>query len=378
MSLHTATECPAPLLAWLRSSLGVFAGLSDAEWNAAATALRCEHYRHGEAICAKGDPADAMFVIRHGKVEIASEGTHLQIRGEGEILGEQALIEGGRRGAAMTACGEVQLVLVPHQTFERLIGEGPFARGLLRALSGKLSQATSDRARRFANEERLFAEFSAHVSPAVRNALLADPQGYGRPRCIDGVVLISDIRDFSARASGLHPLEVAQQVGDYQNHAVDVVHRHGGLVDKFIGDAVLAVWGWPQERGDQDLMNAFNCAEALIQTAGQFSFGGEPVRIGVGLNTGPVFIGNVGSGEKRQFTVLGEVVNLAARFEAMSKTLSTPFVVGSSAYARLPQAVRESLTAFDDQAPKGSARQTVYGCDPRMRESNAEESEEAS
>ena len=90
------------------------------------------------------------------------------------------------------------------------------------------------------------------------------------------------------------------------------------------------------------------------------------------------FSGVEGDPLKRQFTVLGEVVNLAARFEAMSKTLSTPFVVGSSAYARLPQAVRESLTAFDDQAPKGSARQTVYGCDPRMRESNAEESEEAS
>ena len=77
-----------------------------------------------------------------------------------------------------------------------------------------------------------------------------------------------------------------------------------------------------------------------------------------------MFIGNVGSGEKRQFTVLGEVVNLAARFEAMCKDLRAPIVVSESVFNRLPADLRAHLTAHNGQEPKGGVRQTVYGINP--------------
>jgi adenylate cyclase len=265
----------------------------------------------------------------------------------------------------MTASGDVQLIIVPARTYQALVGPNPFARSLLRVLSTKLNEATAQRTRRFEREERLFGEFRAHVSPAVLNALLSGDEHYGRPRCIEAVVLLSDIRGFSTRAFGLEPIQVAEQVGQYLNHAVDVVHQHGGLVDKFIGDAILAIWGWPLDRGDEDVRNAFRCAKALAETAGQFSFGGHPVEIGVGLNAGRMFIGNVGSGEKRQFTVLGDAVNLAARYEAMCKELRASIVVSESVRDRLPEELTEHLTAHHNQQPKGGARQTVYSTGPK-------------
>ena len=357
MSISTATACSASLLASIRSSLDIISGVTNEAWTAASATFRTEFYRNGDEICAKGDPAEALFMIWKGKVNISADGTHLLTRGEHEIIGEQALLQGIGRGATITACGHVQLILMPSATFESLIGPNPFARNLLKTLSAKLNEATSERAIRFANEERLFGEFRAHVSPAVLNALLADNEDYGRPRCMDGVVLHSDVRGFSTRAAGLQPFQVAEQIGQYLNHAVDVVHQHGGLVDKFIGDAILAVWGWPLDHGDEDVCDALMCAKALAETAGRFSFGAEPVEIGVGLNAGPMFIGNVGSGQKRQFTVLGEVVNLAARFESMCKDLRAPIVVSESVYNRLPADLRADLTAHHDQAPKGGARQ---------------------
>ena len=351
------------MLASLRFSLDIFSGVTDDAWNEASATFRTEFYRDGDEICAKGDPAEALFIIWKGQVRITADGTHLLTRGECEIIGEQALLQNVERGATMTACGHVQLIVIPKATFELLIGPNPFARNLLNALSAKLNEATSSRAIRFANEERLFGEFRAHVSPAVLNALLAENEEYGRPRCIEGVVLLSDIRGFSQRTAGLKPTEVAEQVGTYLNHAVDLVHQYGGLVDKFIGDAILAVWGWPLDRGDRDVSDAFTCAKALVETAGNFSFGGKPVEIGVGLNAGPMFIGNVGSGEKRQFTVLGDVVNLAARFEAMCKDLRAPIVVSESIYRRLPADLRAPLAAHHRQAPKGGAEQTVYSAE---------------
>ena len=338
----------------------IFEGLGDDAWAAASDTFRTQFFRNGDQICAEGDTAEAFFIIWQGEVELRTDDTYLLTRRKREIVGEQALIEGIARGATMIARGEVQLILIPRATFESLIGPSPFARGLLKTLSTKLNEATSQRAFRFKNEERLFGEFRAHVAAPVLNELLAQGNDYGRPRSIEGVVLLSDIRGFTTCAADLDPIDVAEQVGRYLDHAVDLVHQHGGLVDKFIGDAILAVWGWPVSRGDEDVADAFKCATALVATAHQFSFGGAPIKIGVGLNAGCMFIGNVGSGDKRQFTVLGDVVNLAARFESMCKELQAPIVVSESVFRRLPDDAQAELSAQHDQTPRGGIRQTVF------------------
>src|SRR5262245_40164147 len=117
LSVSTAAECPASLLASLRSTIPIFAGLSDETWSAAAATFRTQFFRNGDQICAKGDPAKALFIIWYGEVELTADGTYLLTRRKHQIIGEQALIEGIERGATMTARGDVQLIVVPRTTF---------------------------------------------------------------------------------------------------------------------------------------------------------------------------------------------------------------------------------------------------------------------
>jgi adenylate cyclase len=173
-------------------------------------------------------------------------------------------------------------------------------------------------------------------------------------------VLFSDIREFSTRSAALAPERIAQELGEYLAHAVEVIHKHGGLVDKFIGDAVMAIWGWPPRADGDPSGEALACARELVETAPTFSLGDAPIAIGVGLNVGSMFIGNVGSGDKRQFTALGSVVNMAARYESASKELGAPIVMGASFVERLDELLRESLTTHTDCAVKGAERQTLY------------------
>jgi adenylate cyclase len=93
-------------------------------------------------------------------------------------------------------------------------------------------------------------------------------------------------------------------------------------------------------------------------------FGGVPISIGVGLNAGQVFIGNIGSAGKRQFTVLGSPVNLAARFEGETKSLGAPIVVGQDFFARLPPGHQTLLVPHENRPIKGADPQTVYAYTP--------------
>jgi class 3 adenylate cyclase len=93
-------------------------------------------------------------------------------------------------------------------------------------------------------------------------------------------------------------------------------------------------------------------------------FGGHPIRIGVGINTGKVFSGNVGNESKKQFTVLGMPVNLAARFESMAKELNASIVMGEAFYNALPSDIQVLLTPHAKQDIKGADPQTLYTFNP--------------
>lgn len=355
--LNGATNCPENLLKEVAAVVSLFEGIEQTVWSRVAPTLRTRVFRDEETICATGDVADSLLIIWRGEVEVSSERVHLVTRRRLEIVGEQALVEGGCRGATLIAKGTVQLVLVPAGSFAVLVQDARFMLNLARILSAKLNEATTQRAYRYAVEQLLFTEFRAHVAQPVLQELLVRREDYGQPRLITGVVLISDIRGFSSTTSHLDPPRLAAELGGYLEHAVDVVHRHGGMVDKFIGDAVMAVWGWPCGDLTNSVADAFRCACALVTTASGFSIGDVPIGIGVGLNAGSMFIGNVGSGEKRQFTVLGEVVNAAARYESMCKDLGAPIVVGQSFF--------DALGAPEQQLARSHLNHDVRGMGPR-------------
>lgn len=357
MVLVGASECPEKLVAEVAREVSLFRGIDESLWLTVAPTLRTRSFRDGEAICDEGDLADSLLIIWRGEVEVSSNRIHLITRRRPEIVGEQALVEGGPRGATLRARGLLQLVLLPVESFRVLAQDARFMLNLAQVLSSKLNEATSQRAYRYAVEHLLFTEFKAHVAHPALQELLARREEYGLPRTIEGVVLISDIRGFSTRAVDLEPQRLAAELGSYLEHAVDLVHRHGGMVDKFIGDALMAVWGWPSGDLTDSVADAFRCACALVTTASDFSIGDAPVAVGVGLNAGSMFIGNVGSGEKRQFTVLGDEVNAAARYQSLCKDLDAPIVVGQSFF--------HALGSPEQQLARPHLNHDVRGMGPR-------------
>lgn len=320
-------------------------------------------FADGDLICAEGNAADAFFVVLHGRVVISSDGEHIVTRGSGDIVGEQAFIGGGLRTATMRAQGLVKVLRIPHGVYDQLLSVPAFARNLARILSGKLSESTVERRIRFRNERLLFAEFGAHVAPAVRDLLISRGKDYGAPRRVDAVVLFADIRGFTSKASSLTPSALADALTTYFDAIVDVIHAHSGLVDKFVGDAVMAVWGFDPSESSTAL-KAFECAKEMVAVARRHRLAGKPIQIGVGLNAGQLFMGNVGSKGKRQFTVLGSTVNLASRFEAATKELGAAVVMGKAVADRLPAEAVAELRRCTRLQIRHARPQTVFAWQP--------------
>jgi adenylate cyclase len=147
-------------------------------------------------------------------------------------------------------------------------------------------------------------------------------------------VFFSDIRSFTAISEKLEPSEVVEFLNDYMTRMVDCVEKTGGVVDKFIGDAVMAVWGAPLSAGSP-ARDAFNCVKAaLLMRSALYQFnkgrGGDKkplIRIGCGINTGDVVAGQIGSSRRMEYTVIGDAVNLASRTEALNKPLGTDILI---------------------------------------------------
>lgn len=318
-------------------------------------------FSDGDTIFREDDPGDTFFFVLHGQVKISRHGIHLVTRQALEVVGEQAYIEKSPRSATASAIGAVELLEIPKLIVDELLSSPHFSRNLLSLLSVKLREATNERAYRYAQEQALFSEFRAHVAPEVLNELLAKgTDEYGEPRYTDAVILMSDIRGFSGASAEMTPKQIAHQLGAYLDDMVSIIHRHGGLVDKFVGDAVMAIWGGFQPSAQDIAVQAFECAKEMVQVAQGMSFGERPIAIGVGLNAGQVFVGNVGSNGKRQFTVLGTPVNAAARLESKTKELEAAVVIGEELFTRLPADIQPQLRQHPDTELKGVGTMTCY------------------
>ena len=130
-------------------------------------------------------------------------------------------------------------------------------------------------------------------------------------------VLFSDIRGFTAMAESMGPDAVARLLSEYFSEMVEVIFEHGGTLDKFIGDAIMALWGAPMSHADdadRALRAAVAMQAAIEELNGRWAAAGRPeIRVGIGINYGEVFAGNIGSHRRLEYTVLGDAVNVAAR-----------------------------------------------------------------
>ena len=316
-------------------------------------------FRDGDVILRENEGGGELLVMLDGEATVFREGIFLVCRKTGDVIGEQAVLDDGVRSATVVARGMVRALLIPVHVVKKLMANAAFVQNIAQGLSAKLRAATSMRAVRFRNEERLFGEFSAHVSPELASRLLAQGESYGAPRFEKVVLLMSDVRSFTDLSAKMAPSDIGDQISSYLDRMVDILYRHGAFVDKFIGDAILAVWGLMPHDGNLGA-RAVACAEEMLAASGTLSFGGETIRTGIGLASGTVFAGNVGSDRKRQFTVLGPAVNLAARLESETKLLERDLVISRELYADLPESSRQGFEIYEGRAIKGFGAQTVY------------------
>jgi class 3 adenylate cyclase len=126
-------------------------------------------------------------------------------------------------------------------------------------------------------------------------------------------VMFCDIRGFTALTQNMNPADVVLLLNEHMTALTKIVYEHGGVVDKFMGDAIMAVFGAPKSRGD-DALNAARAALKMIEAREQLNENATPrIHVGIGIASGPVLAGNMGSENRLNYTVTGERVNLASR-----------------------------------------------------------------
>ncbi len=181
-----------------------------------------------------------------------------------------------------------------------------------------------------AARDRVTSLFGQHVSPAVVERLLAsqsEPPSETRPVC----VLFLDIRGFTAMARTMPAERTVALLNDFFAEMVAIVDRHHGIINKFLGDGFLALFGAPLP-DNRAAANALAAAQAMLVAVDEWNRRrpGEALRVGIGIHLGDAVTGTVGSPQRKEYTVVGDTVNLAARLEQLTKETDARLLVSDS------------------------------------------------
>jgi adenylate cyclase len=192
------------------------------------------------------------------------------------------------------------------------------------ATQASIALQNSEYARALEHEAAQRAQLSRFLSPA-----LVEQAAHGKIELSKGgaltelTILFSDIRGFTALSEKLPAQEVVRMLNDYFELMVDILFEHNGILDKFIGDAIMGLWGSPLKRED-DATQAVRAAVKMQKRLAQWNetrvaSGKVPIEIGIGLHTGQVVVGNMGSSKALSYTAIGDGVNLASRLCGMAR-----------------------------------------------------------
>jgi adenylate cyclase len=180
--------------------------------------------------------------------------------------------------------------------------------------------------------------FASYVSPGVIALIEKDPKKYFKTggESKDLTVMFSDIRSFTTISEGLTPNELVALLNEYLGDMTDILFKRWGTLDKYIGDAIMGFWGSPFPQDDHAI-RACACALDMRVRLKELNLkweseGRKQLAIGVGLNTGEVNVGNMGSSKRLAWTVMGDNVNLASRLEGITKEYHVQCVVSESTY----------------------------------------------
>lgn len=188
------------------------------------------------------------------------------------------------------------------------------------------------------NKEKIKKAMGKYISDDIMEKVVKniDELKLGGKRSVV-TVLFADIRGFTSMSEQMSAEEVSNILNEYFTEIEPIITKHNGIINKFIGDAVMAIFGEPIIDKNHAI-NAVKCANDMLKKVRKLQHkwleqGKPKIEIGIGINTGEVFVGNIGSERRMEYTVIGDTVNLASRIESYNKIYRTNFLIGPSTYA---------------------------------------------
>lgn len=303
-------------------------------------------------------------LIAHGLIQEASRGTVLL------VCSLAALCWFGRTTRLklmLVAC----LIVVTYVMATWLLSSGyflPVASVVITAALAVAARTAWDGWEHAHEKRTLQASFGSYVSPQIMKHIVSGeikPGLGGERRKV--CVLFSDVRDFTTRSEGMPPEALIQLLNRYFSQMTLAIHNHDGTLDKFIGDGIMAFFGAPQQL-DDPVRHALAAAREMMQRLHELNTqlaleGVAPIKIGIGLHYGEAVIGHVGSETRHEYTAIGDVVNLAARLEGLSKEAGYPIVCS---VAVADKAGGIELQEIGMRAIKGRSSERVFGWNPSV------------
>lgn len=197
-------------------------------------------------------------------------------------------------------------------------------------------------------KRQLAGLFGQYIPPELVDEMSVDPTHYSmEAQSRNLTVLFTDVRGFTTISEGLDPKELAELMREFLTPMTAVIHRHRGTIDKYMGDAVMCFWGAPVDDPDHAvhaLEAALEMLDVVHRLGPEFEARGwPPVKIGVGLNTGMMSVGDMGSQFRRAYTVLGDAVNLGSRLEGQTKSYGVELIVSETTREAAPGFVYREL-----------------------------------
>jgi adenylate cyclase len=270
----------------------------------------------------KGEPDEAITLSQTIIAEVFGSGASvltMDAMMDSRFAGSKSIIAGGIRSImCVPMIYKSQLLGLIH--LDSLVATNAFSEKDLQILDGVATQAAQalDNAYKAKQLERSAIarrDFERLLPPeiveqVVNGGMRLERRGELR----DTTVMFTDIRGFTAWSETQQPAHIVSVLNDYFELMVDAIHRHRGTLDKFMGDGIMALFGAPISHG-QDAVNAVDCALEMMQFLEQFNREhlGDHFSIGIGIDTGPVVAGYMGSSKSMEYTAIGDHVNLASR-----------------------------------------------------------------
>jgi len=190
--------------------------------------------------------------------------------------------------------------------------------------------------------------FGTYVPKELVEEMAKDPGAYStKGETREMTVLFSDVRNFTSISEGLSATELTAMMNAYLTHMTETIQRDRGTIDKYIGDAIMAFWGAPlkdPQHAEHALHSALAMQQQIKDIGPEFIKRGWPqLEIGVGLNCGPMNVGDMGSAFRRAYTVMGDAVNLASRLESLTKEYGVGILVSENIVASVPSVIYREL-----------------------------------